>query len=153
MIRTPVISNGWHTSIAISTVVADGLETLIGCDLFDQIGFAVTQSPSQQGKQIINISPHRAFKEKKVLQFPDLTSRKGKLKNRAKKSKLHKDFQPRHQKGRGIPIYLHDKVNTKFKKMLDEKHNAKLTNCPDKYFSSPIVVYFKKDQSKKLALD
>ena len=83
MIRTPVISNGWHTSIAIFTVVSDGLKTLIGCHLFDQLGFAITGSPSQQGKQIINISPHRAFKEKLALQIPDLTCRMGRLKNHA----------------------------------------------------------------------
>ena len=70
------------------------------------------------------------------------------------KSNFHKDFQPRHQKERRIPINLQDKVNSELKKLLDEKHIIKLSRCPDKYFISPIVtvVTVKKDQSIKLAL-
>ena len=69
------------------------------------------------------------------------------------KSKFHKDFKPRHQKCRRIPINLQKKVYNEPKKLLDEKHIVKLTNCPDKYFISPIVVIVKKDQTIELALD
>ena len=70
----------------------------------------------------------------------------GRSKNHVAKSNFHKYFQPRHQKGRRIPINLQDKVNTALKRILDEKH-IKLSSCPDKYFISPIVVTVKKDQT------
>ena len=69
------------------------------------------------------------------------------------KSIFHKDFQPRHQKGRRIPSNLQDKVNTELKKLLDEKHKIKLSSCPDKNFISPIVTTVKKVQTIKLALE
>ena len=67
-------------------------------------------------------------------------------------SNFHKDCQPRHQKGRCIPINLQNKVNKELKKSFDEKHIIKLTSCPDKYFISPIVVNVKEDKTIKLAL-
>ena len=68
-------------------------------------------------------------------------------------SKFHKDFQPRHQKGRRNPINLKNKVNNELKKLFNEKPIIKLFSCPDKHFRSPIVVTVKKDQMIKLALD
>ena len=44
MFRTAVTSNGWHTSATTFIVVVDGLKPLIGCDLFDQLRLAVTQT-------------------------------------------------------------------------------------------------------------
>ena len=60
-IQTPVTSKTWLISAA--PFVADGLKPLIGCDLFDQLGLAVTQSSSQKHKQVNNITPHYAFKK------------------------------------------------------------------------------------------
>ena len=85
--------------------------------------------------------------------FPSLVSRIGRSKSHVAKSKFHKDFQPRHQKGRRIPINLQDKVIAELRKLLAEKHIIKLSSCLDNYFISPIVVTVKKDQSIKLALD
>ena len=82
-----------------------------------------------------------------------MTSRIGRSKNHVAKSKFQKEFQPRHQKGRRIPINLQEKVNIEPKKLLIEKHIMKLSSCPDKYLISPIVVTVKKDQTIKLALD
>ena len=82
-----------------------------------------------------------------------MISRIGKSKNHEAKSKFHKDFQPRHQKGRRIPINLQGNFNIELNKLLDEKHILKLSSCPDKYFISSIVVTVKKDQTIKLALD
>ena len=125
---------------------------LICRDLFDQLGLAVTQSTSQKCKFVNKISSPE-FKELIAKTFPELISRIGRSKNHVTKSKFHKDFQPRHQKGRRISINLQEKVNTELKKLLDEKHIVKLSSCPDKYFISPIVVTVKKDQTIKLALD
>ena len=84
------------------------------------------------------------FKEQIAKFFPEVISRIGRSKNHVAKSKFHKDFRPRHQKRRRIPIYLQGKVNKELKKLLDENHIVKLSSCPDKYFISRIVVTVKK---------
>ena len=83
----------------------------------------------------------------------ELISRIGRSKNHVAKAKFHKDFQPRHKKGRRIPINSQEKVNIELNTLLDEKHIIKISSCPNKYFISPIVVTVKKDQTIKLALD
>ena len=55
-IQSPIMSNGWTCDSATFTVVADGLKSLIGRDLFDQLGLAVIQSTSQKGNHVNNIS-------------------------------------------------------------------------------------------------
>ena len=47
-IQASIMSKGWTCDSSIFTVVADGLKSLIGRDLFDRLGLAVTQSTSQQ---------------------------------------------------------------------------------------------------------
>ena len=151
-IQAPVTSKDWACDTANFTVVADGLKSLIGRDLFDQLGLAVTQSSFLKGNIINNIeSPE--FTEQIAKTFPGLVSRIGRSKSHVAKSKLQKNFQPRHQKGRRIPINLRDKVNAELRKLLAEKHIIKLSSCPDNFFISPIVVTVKKDQTIKLALD
>ena len=61
-IQASITSNGWTCDSATFTLVADGLKSLISCDLFDQLGLAVTQSTSQKGKCVNNISSPE-FKE------------------------------------------------------------------------------------------
>ena len=130
-IQSPITSKGWTCDSATFTVVADGLKSLIGCDLFDQLVLAVTQSTSQKGNHVNNISSPE-FKEQIAKTFPELISRIGRSKSHVAKSKFHKDFQPRHQKGRRIPINLQEKVNIELRKLLDEKYIIKLSSCPDK---------------------
>ena len=151
-IQAPITSNGWTCDSATFTVVADGLKFLIGRDLFDQLGLAVTQSTFLKGNRVNNIASPE-FKEIIVKTFSGLVSRIARSKSYVAKSKFHRDFQPRHQKGRRIPINLQDKVNTELRKLLAKNHIIKLSSCPDKYFISPIVVTVKKDQTIKLALD
>ena len=118
-IHSPITSKGWTCDTATFTVVADRLKSLIGRDLFDQLGLAVTQSTSQKGNRVNNI-PSPEFKEQIAKTFPELISRIGRSKNHVAKYKFHKDFQPRHQKSRRIPINLQEKVNIELKKLLDE---------------------------------
>ena len=54
-IQSPITSKGWTCDSATFTVVADGLKYLIGRDLFDQLGLAVTQSTSQKGNRVQRI--------------------------------------------------------------------------------------------------
>ena len=42
MIQAPIASKGWRIEDAEFVVVRDGLEPLIGRDLFDALGFSVT---------------------------------------------------------------------------------------------------------------
>ena len=150
--QAPITSKGWTCDLAIFTVVADGLKSPIGRDLFDKLGLAVTQSTSQKGNRVENIlSPE--FNEQIAKTFPEFILRIGSSKRNLAKSTFHNDFQPRHQKGRRIPIYLQEKFNIELNQLLDEKHIIKFSSCPDKYFISPIVVTVKKDQTIKLALD
>ena len=151
-IHSPITSNGWTCDSATFTVVAERLKSLIGRDLFEQLGLAVTQSTFQKGNRVNNISSPE-FKEQIAKTFPELISRIGRSKHHVAKSKFHNDFQPRHQKGRRIPISLQEKVNNELKNLSDEKHIVKLSSCPDKYFISPIVVTVKKNKTIKLALD
>ena len=151
-IQSPITSKGWNCDAAIFTVVADGLKSLIGRDLFGKLGLAVTQSTSQKGNRVNNISSSE-FKEQIAKTFPELISRIGRSKNHVARSKFYKDFQPRHQTGIRIPINLQEKVNIELKKLLDEKYIIKFSSCPDKYFISPILVTVKKDQTINLALD
>ena len=107
-IQASITGNGWTCDSATSTVVADGLNSLIGYDLFDRLGLAVTQSTSQKGKCVNNISSPE-FKELIAKTFPELASRIGRPKNHVAKLKFHKDFQPRHQKDRIIEFLLNYK--------------------------------------------
>ena len=149
--QSSITSNGWTFDSATFTVVADHLKSLIGGDLFVQLGLAVTQSTSLKGNLVNKNSSSSEFKEQMVKNFAELISRIGRSKNHIAKSKFHKDFQPRHQKGRRIPI-KQDKVNIELMKLLDKKHVIKLFSCRDKYFISPMVVTVKK-QTIKLPLD
>ena len=82
-----------------------------------------------------------------------MISRIGRSKNHVAKSKFHKGFQPRHPTVRRKPINLQEKVNKELQKIIDENHIIKLSSCSEKYFTSPIVVTVKKDQTIKLALE
>ena len=68
-IQSPITSKGWTYDSATFTVVADGLRSLIGPDLFEQLGLAVTQSTSQKGNRVNNISSD-------LQRFPTLTPKR-----------------------------------------------------------------------------
>ena len=155
MIQAPIASNGWRIEDAEFVVVRDGLKPLIGRDLFDAPGMSVTQTPnSNEGSMVNTITPQCPFKTRIAKQFPQLISRIGRSKIHIFKSKFHKkNFQPKHQKGRRVPINLQEQVNSEIKKLLEEGHIEKLNNCSDQYFISPIVITVKRDQTIKMALD
>ena len=80
-IQTPITSNGWTLKSATFTVVADGHRSLIGRDLFDHLGLALTQTSSVQGKRVNTISSLSEFKEHIATNFPNLISGMGRSKN------------------------------------------------------------------------
>ena len=69
------------------------------------------------------------------------------------KSKFHRKFTAKHQKGRRVPINLHPKVTIELDFLQKEGNIERLFSCSDELFISPIVFKVKKDQSIKLALD
>ena len=85
--------------------------------------------------------------------LPALISRIGKSKNHTVSSKFHRYYRVTHQKVRKVSIHLQPKVKIELKKLLNEGHIEKLTNCSDQFFISPIVITVRKDHSIKIALD
>ena len=90
---------------------------------------------------------------RKANHFPQLISRIGRSKIHIVKSKFHKNFYPKHQRCRKVPINLQDRVYSEIKKLLEEGHIEKLNNCSDQNFISPIIITVKRDQTIILALD
>ena len=137
-------SNGWQIEEVEFVVVKDGLRPLIGRNLFDERGISITQTLCSSEGSIVNTTTTQCpFKTRIAIQFPQLVTH-------IVKSYFHKNFQPKHQKGRRVPTNLQDRVNLK---LLEEGHIEQLNNCSDQYFISPIVITVKRDQTIKLALD
>ena len=154
MIQAPIESKGWRIEYAEFVVVKDGLKPLIGRDLFEALGISVTQSLcSNEGSMVNTTTTQCPLKPRIANRLPQLISRIVRSKIHIVKSKFHKNFQPKHQKGRRVPINLQDRVNNEIKKLLEEGHIEKLNNCSDQYFISPKVFKVKRDQTIKLALD
>ena len=149
VINTSIKCNDWKATGVDVTVVKDGHRPIIGRDLFQKLGFSLTQL-----KQVANIDQNQCpIKRQISFDFPDLITRVDKSLKHTVKSTFHKEFTPTHQKGRRVPINLQPLVNIELKKLLDEKHIIKLNSCSDKNFISPIVITVKRDKTVKLALD
>ena len=134
-------------------VFRDGLKPLVGRDPFDALGISVTQIPKNEGSMVNTITSQCPFKTRIAKQFHQLITSIGHSKIHIFKSKFHRNSQPKHQKGRRVPINLQERVNNEIKKLLEEGHIEKLNNCSDQYFISPVVTTVKRDQKIKLALD
>ena len=119
MIQAPIASIGWRLEEAEFVVVRDGLKPLVGRDLFDALGISVTQIPKNEGSMVNTITSQCPFKTRIAKQFPQLVTRIGRSKIHIVKSKFHRNFQPKHQKGRRLPINLQERVNNENKKLLE----------------------------------
>ena len=109
MIQAPIQSCGWLIEDAEFVVVKDGLKPLIGRDLFEALGFSITQTVcSNEGSMVNTITTQCSFKTHIANQLPQLFSRIGRSKIHIVKSKFHRNFQPKHQNGRRVPINLQD---------------------------------------------
>ena len=80
-IQTSITGNGWTSNSATFTIVADGLKSLIGRDLFNHLNLAVTQSSSVQDNQVNTISSTSEFKENIAKSLPNQILRIGRTKN------------------------------------------------------------------------
>ena len=151
-LKTPVRCNDWKIQKAKITVVDDGFRSILGRDLFDQLGITISQKPCPN-TEINNIEQPCAIKKSLAEEFPELISRIGKSKHHTVNSKFHKSYRVTQQKGKKVPIHLQPKLKIELAKLLNEGHIEKLTNCSDQFFISPIVITVKNDQSIKIALD
>ena len=116
MMQAPIGSNGWRTEEAEFVDVKDGLKPLIGRDLFEILGIAITQTLcSDEGSMVKTITNQYPYKARIANQFPQLLSRIGRSKFHIVKSKFHKSFQPKHQKDRRVPINLQTELTMKLK--------------------------------------
>ena len=70
------------------------------------------------------------FKTRIANQFRQLISRIGRSKVHIAKSKFHKNFQTKHQKGRREPFNLQERVHIEIKKLLQEEHIENLIYVP-----------------------
>ena len=104
MMQAPIVSNGWRIEDAEFVVVKDGLKPLIGRDLFEVSGVAVTQTLcSVEGSMVNTITNQCPYKTRIAYQYPQPISRIGRSKVHNFKPKFHKNFQRKHQKGRDYP--------------------------------------------------
>ena len=97
-------------------MVADGFRPILGRDLSDQLGIAISQKPCPEN-EVKTIETPCAIKQSLAKEYPKLISRIGKSKNHTVNSKFHMNHRVAHQKGRKVPIHLQP----------EEKSNSK--NC------------------------
>ena len=127
----------------------DGHRPIIGRDLFSQLGLSLTKTT-----QVSNVDQNQCLMKKQIaFDFPGLISRIGKSLKHTVKSTFRKHFTPTNKKIRRVRISFQPLVNTKLKKLLDERHIIKLSSCSDRNFKSPIVTTVKRDETVQLALD
>ena len=113
MIKTSIKCNDWVAAGVNVTVVDDGHRPIIGRDLFQKLGFSLTQF-----KQLANIDQNQCLIKKQIaFDFLGLITRIGKSLKHSVKSTFHKQFTPTHQKRRQVPINLQPLVNAELKKV------------------------------------
>ena len=64
--------------------------------------------------------------------FPNLVTRKGKIRNAKVRADFFENLKPIQQKGRRVPISLQDKVDKEIERLIKEGHIFKLQECSDK---------------------
>ena len=70
ILKAPVKLNHWQIPREKITVVPDGFQTILGRDLFDQLGITITRKPCPK-VQISIFSPQYTIKQPKTKEFPD----------------------------------------------------------------------------------
>ena len=128
---------------------------IIGRNLLPHIGIELIQNKQTQKVITVQRSNESNHEVKQWVKdnFQQLFVQIGKSKHHVMKTQFNKEFEPKQQKGRRIPIHLQERVEAELNKLIDQKHIIKLDKCSDKQFISPIVITVKKDQTVKLALD
>ena len=128
-------------------VAREGMKTIVGRELLSTLKFKMVQKPVGD--------PEKLSQETKALvnEFPNLFSRKGKIKDHKIRIKMKENASISQQKGRRIPIQMQKAVDSEIKRLLKEGHIERVDEIKDDVFIQPTVMTVKKDRSVKIALD
>ena len=115
----------------------------------------INLSSNNEAIQIHNIKLDNM--DKKIIKlendFKDLFYNNKEIKNLSVKIQLKEGAQIIQQKGRPIPIHLHDQVALELKRLIKHGYLERATEITEDCFVSPAVITVKKDKSIKIALD
>ena len=131
---------------ALFIIVDNQKANILGRNLLPRIGIKLIQDKPTQKVLTVQRSDKSNHEIKPWFKdnFQQLCVRIGKSKHHVMKTQFNKDFEPRQQKGRRIPIHLQERVEAELNKLIDQKHIIKFDKCSDKQFISPIVITVKK---------
>ena len=90
--KRPVSYNNWKIPKGKTRVVADGFRTILGRDLFDQLGITISQKPGPK-HEVKTIEPPCAIKQSLAKDFPELISRIRKSNDHTVNKKFHKNYR------------------------------------------------------------
>ena len=124
-LKTTVSCSDWKIQKAKITVVADGFRSILGRDLFYQLGITMSKKPCPN-IEINTVETLCAIKQSLAKEFPELISRIGKSKHHTVSSKFLRNYRATHQKWRKVPIHLQLKVKLELEKLLNEGHVEKI---------------------------
>ena len=99
---------------------------------------------------INEISPEKKISpevQQKMQEFPNLLIRKGRVKIYEMKIEIIENAIITQQKGRRIPIQLHDRVDSEIEKLLKDGHIANVDKIQDNDFIQPTAITVKKRTS------
>ena len=134
-------------------VVPHNTVNLLGRDILQKLGIQLSQT--KKGEKITNFitTENQKITNKVFKNFLHLCTRLGRSKNQVAESTFKQYFKPKQHKGRRVPIHLTDKVEKELKKLIEDKQIIILEKFLDEYFTSPVVITVKCDNSIKVALD
>ena len=100
---TPFSCEYWGFEKAKITVVAVDFRTILGRDLFDQLGVTNSQKPCSK-TEANTVETPCVIKHPLAKEFPELISRIGKSKHRTINSTFDRNYRVTQQKARKVPI-------------------------------------------------
>ena len=137
-------------------VAREGMKSIVGREWLSTLKFKMVQKPVGESEiNVIEKEGEKLSQETKALvnEFPNLFSRKGKIKDHRIRIKMKENASISQQKGRRIPIQMQKAVDSEIKRLLKEGHIERVDEIKDDVFIQPTVITVKKDRSVKIALD
>ena len=131
-------------------VARQGVKSMIGREWLSTLKLEIAPKSQDKGECIVNsIEKEECEKlsdETKmfVKEFPELFSRKGKIKNHKVKITIKDEAKITQQKGRRVPIQLQKSVDAEIKRLLAEGHIEKIDKISDNVFIQSTVITVKK---------
>ena len=136
-------------------VAKEGMKSIVGREWLSTLKFKMVQkSVGELGINKIEKEGEKLGQKTKTIvnKFPNLFSRKGKIKDH-KIKKIKENASISHQNGRRIPIQMQKAVDSEIKRLLRVRHIEKVDEIKEDVFIHLTVITVKKDRSVKIALD